>query len=74
MSRGSAVLGAVLVVALAAADRVPDGYAVFAVIVAALIVARHRPNIGRLLAGTEPKMGQGGDRRLPPVTTGGSRR
>lgn len=31
---------------------------VFATVMAGLIIARHRSNIGRLLAGTEPKIGQ----------------
>ncbi|MEX2159903.1 MAG: glycerol-3-phosphate 1-O-acyltransferase PlsY [Dehalococcoidia bacterium] len=37
--------------------------ATYAVIAAALVVVFHRENIQRLIAGTEPKFGQGGDRR-----------
>jgi glycerol-3-phosphate acyltransferase PlsY len=40
-----------------------DGaYALYAVAVVALIEYMHIPNIRRLLAGTEPRIGSGGDR------------
>ena len=61
---GSVIAGA-LIVALAITDRVPGPYAVFGVVAALLIVVLHRENITRLLAGTEPKLGQGGDKRAP---------
>jgi glycerol-3-phosphate acyltransferase PlsY len=68
-----AVITAVIVIALAATDRVPNAYAVFAVVAATLIVVLHRDNIGRLLAGTEPKLGQGGGKRVQgnPYAPGG---
>ena len=37
-------------------------YAVFAFFATALVEYKHIPNIQRLLAGTEPKIGRGGDR------------
>ncbi len=41
----------------------PPAYAAYAVATAALIVYKHRPNIERLLAGTEPRIGRGGEKR-----------
>lgn len=58
MSVLGTVVTALIVFALAATDRVPDAYAVYAVIAVALILWQHRPNISRLLAGTEPKLGE----------------
>jgi glycerol-3-phosphate acyltransferase PlsY len=63
MSVGMAPVLAALFVALAAAGIHPWAYAVYAVIAAALLVALHRENVQRLLAGTEPKLGQGGQHR-----------
>jgi len=54
---------AVVFVVLAALDISPPAYAAYAVIAAALIVWKHRPNIERLLAGTEPRIGHGGSKR-----------
>jgi glycerol-3-phosphate acyltransferase PlsY len=54
---------AVVFILLAAFDVSPWAYAAYASAAAALIVYKHRPNIERLLAGTEPKIGRGGDRR-----------
>lgn len=62
MSVLGGVVTALIIVALAVTNRVPDSYAVFAVIAAALIVWQHRGNITRLRAGTEPKLGQSGVR------------
>jgi glycerol-3-phosphate acyltransferase PlsY len=42
--------------------------ATYAIIAAALVVVFHRENIQRLIAGTEPKLGQGGDRRAATVS------
>jgi glycerol-3-phosphate acyltransferase PlsY len=64
MSVLGSVVTAMIIIALAATNRVPDAYAVYAVIAAALIVWLHRGNIGRLRAGTEPKIGQEGGLRL----------
>ena len=59
---GSAFLG------LAVAGLVPYAFAIFGGIALALVLFQHRENIQRLLAGTEPKIGKGGQRRLqrPP--------
>ena len=59
---GTVVTG-LIILALAATNRVPDAYAVYAVVAASLIVWQHRGNITRLRAGTEPKLGQGGGRK-----------
>ena len=57
------VLAATFVV-LAMVGVSPPAYAVYAVATAALIVYKHRPNIRRLLAGTEPRIGKGGEKRV----------
>lgn len=62
MSIGLAPVLAVVFVALAAAGVHPWAYAVYAVIAAAMLIALHRENIQRLLAGTEPRLGGGGER------------
>lgn len=62
MSVGMAPLLAVLFVILAAAGIHPWPYAFYAVGAAALVLVLHRENIARLMAGTEPKIGQGGER------------
>lgn len=67
---GTVVTGVIILI-LAGADRVPNAYGVYAVIAAGLIVVLHRHNIARLLAGTEPKFGQGGGRRSGPGMMGG---
>lgn len=63
MSISMAPLLAVVFVVLAIADVSPPAYAVYACGAAALILYKHRPNIERLLAGTEPKIGKGGEKR-----------
>jgi glycerol-3-phosphate acyltransferase PlsY len=56
--------GAALIFVLFAALDLHDwAYAAAAVAGAGLIIALHHDNIGRLLAGSEPKVGQGGQRR-----------
>jgi glycerol-3-phosphate acyltransferase PlsY len=67
MSISSAVLAALVLIGLAAADVLPAAYAVFASLAAVMVVVLHRENIRRLLAGTEPKIGRGGDRRAEQV-------
>lgn len=57
VSLGS-MLGAVLTAALMPLFKAPLLFTLFAFAVAALIVYRHKPNIERLLAGTESKIGQ----------------
>ena len=63
MSVGMAPVVAVVFVALAAAGVHPWAYAVYALIAAAMVVWLHQENIRRLLAGTEPRLGEGGTRR-----------
>jgi len=48
---------------LAAMDISPWAWAAYAIPTAVLIAYRHQANIGRLLAGTEPKIGKGGEKR-----------
>jgi glycerol-3-phosphate acyltransferase PlsY len=67
MSIASAVIAAAVLIALAAWGVLPPAYAVYASLGAALIVVLHRENIGRLLAGKEPKIGRGGERRVENV-------
>lgn len=67
MSISSAVLAAVALIGLAAADLLPAAYAVYASLAAVMIVVLHRENIRRLLAGTEPKIGRGGESRAEQV-------
>jgi glycerol-3-phosphate acyltransferase PlsY len=54
---------AVVFVILAALDLHPWAYAVYAIVAAVLVLGLHKENIDRLLAGTEPKFGQGGEQR-----------
>ncbi len=66
MSVGVAPLLAVVFIVLAAIGVHPWAYGVYAVIAAAMLLVEHRENIERLLAGTEPKLGQGGEQRPAP--------
>ncbi len=59
---------AVLFVVLAAMGISPWAYATYAVGAASIIVFRHRANISRLLAGTEPRIGRGGEKRVDAGT------
>ena len=63
MSVGMAPVLAVVFVVLAALDIHPWAYAVYAIVAAALLVVLHWENVQRLIAGTEPKIGGGGQRR-----------
>jgi glycerol-3-phosphate acyltransferase PlsY len=63
MSISGAVLATAVLIGLAAAGLLPAAYAVYAGLTGALVIVLHRENIQRLLAGTEPKIGRGGDRR-----------
>lgn len=71
MSVGMAPVLAVEFVVLSALGHQPWAYAIYAVIAAAMVLILHRENIERLLAGTEPRIGQGGSERgaSPPVDT-----
>jgi glycerol-3-phosphate acyltransferase PlsY len=59
---GAAFAGAIFCAA-AAAGQTPWAYAAAAVAGATLVIAVHHDNIGRIRAGTEPRLGQGGARR-----------
>ena len=63
MSVGLAPVLAGVFVTLAALDMQPWAYAGYAVVSAGMLLVLHRENISRLLAGTEPRIGEGGDRR-----------
>ena len=54
---------ALFFIILAAMSISPPAYAAYATGAAAIIVFRHRANIARLLAGTEPRIGRGGEKR-----------
>jgi glycerol-3-phosphate acyltransferase PlsY len=58
MSVSMAAIAAAVFLGLAIAGIQPYAYAVFTIIAGALIVVLHRDNIGRLLSGTERKIGQ----------------
>jgi glycerol-3-phosphate acyltransferase PlsY len=68
MSVTTVLMGGAAFLGLALAGIVPYAFAIFGGIASALVLFRHRENIQRLVAGTEPKIGQGGERRLqrPP--------
>jgi len=68
MSISGAVLATGVLIGLAAAGVLPAAYAVYAGLVGALVIVLHRENIRRLLAGTEPKIGRGGERRAERAT------
>lgn len=63
MSVGMAPVIAIVFVVLAATGYQPWAYAVYAVPAAVLVLALHRENVERIIAGTEPKIGRGGGRR-----------
>jgi glycerol-3-phosphate acyltransferase PlsY len=67
----SPILAATFVV-LAALDYSPWAYAAYGVGTAAIIVFRHRTNIERLLAGTEPQIGKGGDKKAEDFAVEGA--
>jgi glycerol-3-phosphate acyltransferase PlsY len=65
-------LMAALFLVLAALDISPWAYGVYAVGAAAIIVFRHRANIERILAGTEPQIGRGGDKKAAEFAATGA--
>ncbi len=64
MSMVGVVIGCATIVWLVLSDEMAAPYLWFGLVVTAAIVFNHQGNIRRLLAGTEPKIGQGGERRL----------
>jgi glycerol-3-phosphate acyltransferase PlsY len=58
---GTALAGSIVVVVVLFGWE-PAAYAVYAIIAVAIIEYMHIPNLRRLLSGTEPRLGQGGDR------------
>ncbi len=68
MSVATVLMGGSAFLGLAVAGLVPYAFAIFGGIASALVLFQHRENIQRLLAGTEPKIGKGGQRCLqrPP--------
>lgn len=64
MSVVGVFVGFVVVVSLVATHNLAGPYAVFAVLTMLAVEVSHRGNIRRLIAGTEPKLGQGGTRRV----------
>lgn len=62
----AAFSAAVIFAALAAAGEHSWAYGFAAIAGGGLIIAVHHDNIGRLLAGTERKLGKGGDPRVAP--------
>lgn len=69
MSVMMAPMLALFFVLLAAFGISPWAYAAYAVAAATIIVYKHRPNIQRLLAGTEPRIGRGGEKRADAAIT-----
>jgi len=70
MSIVTVPLGALVLLSLALAGLEPYSKAVLGAIASTLVVSRHLGNIKRLLAGTEPKLGQGGEARAAPKRVG----
>lgn len=65
MSVVGVFVGFLVIVGLVAADRAATPYLLFALLTMLAVEFNHIANIKRLLAGTEPKLGQGGQRRDP---------
>ncbi len=68
VSISGAATAAIAFVVLAAVGFHPWAFAVAAVAGATLIIGMHKDNIARLRAGTEPKIGRGGSRRVAPAS------
>ena len=65
MSVTGVFVGFIVFTALIAVDQLPMPYLVFGLIATLAVEINHLGNIQRLLAGTEPKLGQGGAPRSP---------
>jgi glycerol-3-phosphate acyltransferase PlsY len=66
MSITAVPLGAIALLGLSAVGQEPYVKTIFGLVATVLVLARHIPNIQRLLQGTEPKLGEGGQRRPAP--------
>lgn len=70
MSMITVPLGALVLLVLAVVeggDHYTYSKVVFGAFATALVLLRHVPNIRRLIAGTEPKLGEGGRRKAAPT-------
>ena len=65
MSMLGTAAGLVVLLLLALTDRVDLAYLWFGAVAAVLVEWNHRGNARRLAAGTEPRIGRGGERRTP---------
>lgn len=65
MSIVGVLVGCLTIVGLVIVDRAAQPYLVFALLTTFAVELNHLGNIRRLIAGTEPKLGQGGQRRDP---------
>lgn len=63
MSIAGVFVGFLVTVVLVLADMAADPYLLFALLTMLIVELNHVGNIKRILAGTEPKLGQGGGRR-----------
>jgi glycerol-3-phosphate acyltransferase PlsY len=63
MSVTTIPVGSAILVGLTLTGHAPLAYAVFGALATLLVLFRHRDNIQRLLAGKEPKIGEGGRQR-----------
>ncbi|MEE8421182.1 MAG: glycerol-3-phosphate 1-O-acyltransferase PlsY [Dehalococcoidia bacterium] len=68
VSIAGVLFGAIVLVVRATTGALPVEYIVFGVGVTVLVEISHIDNLRRLLAGTEPKLGQGGSAREQPET------
>jgi glycerol-3-phosphate acyltransferase PlsY len=65
MSVSGVLLGFIVFTALIAVGQLPMAYLAFGVLATLAVELNHLGNIRRLIAGTEPKLGQGGAPRSP---------
>ncbi|MBI1885610.1 MAG: glycerol-3-phosphate 1-O-acyltransferase PlsY [Chloroflexi bacterium] len=68
MSIVTVPLGMLILLGLAVGGVTPYVFVAFGGLASALIWARHTGNIQRLIRGTEPKLGEGGERHIVPGT------
>jgi glycerol-3-phosphate acyltransferase PlsY len=68
VSVAGVLAGAIILIVRALTDALPMEYIAFGVVVATMVEVSHIGNIRRLIAGEEPKLGQGGSRRQQSET------